>query len=197
MSFEDYATYQEITTQTRAWSQAIEVTRSITLPGRNDYKSVIFTGCGSTYYLAIAIASLYQSLTGIHSRAVPGSELLFNPQSFLSKDPDGKPKKTLLVAISRSGTTTETIKAVDQFKRTVQGEVVVISNYDQTLSTFADVNIVIPKGQEISVAQTRSFSSMYVAGTIFCMRMASRDDLRIQFQGYQKLEQNSFVNIMT
>ncbi len=79
--------------------------------------------------------------------------------------------------ISRSGTTTETIKAVEKFKKENRGDVVVISNYDEVLSRLADVNIVIDKGQEESVAQTRSFASMYVAATVMCARMAGRDDL--------------------
>jgi glucosamine--fructose-6-phosphate aminotransferase (isomerizing) len=83
----------------------------------------------------------------------------------------------LLVAISRSGTTTETVKAVEKFKAEQRGDVVVISNYDEILSRLADVNIVISKGQEESVAQTRSFASMYVAATAFCAKMAGRDDL--------------------
>jgi glucosamine--fructose-6-phosphate aminotransferase (isomerizing) len=35
----------------------------------------------------------------------------------------------------------------------------------------------MPKGQEESVAQTRSFASMYVAATAFCAKMAGRRDL--------------------
>jgi glucosamine--fructose-6-phosphate aminotransferase (isomerizing) len=70
-----------------------------------------------------------------------------------------------------------TVKAVEKFKQEQRGDVVVISNYDEVLSQFADVNIVIPKGQEESVAQTRSFASMYVAVTGFAARMAGRDDL--------------------
>jgi glucosamine--fructose-6-phosphate aminotransferase (isomerizing) len=81
------------------------------------------------------------------------------------------------VAISRSGTTTETIKAVEKFKEEKRGEVLVISNYDEALSRLADVNIVIPKGQEQSVAQTRSFASMYVAAAAFAAKMAGRGDL--------------------
>jgi glucosamine--fructose-6-phosphate aminotransferase (isomerizing) len=42
---------------------------------------------------------------------------------------------------------------------------------------LADVHIVISKGQEESVAQTRSFASMYVAVTALCARMAGRGDL--------------------
>ncbi len=47
----------------------------------------------------------------------------------------------------------------------------------KSLSRLADFNIVIDKGQEESVAQTRSFASMYVAATAFCAKMAGRDDL--------------------
>jgi glucosamine--fructose-6-phosphate aminotransferase (isomerizing) len=85
--------------------------------------------------------------------------------------------KNLLVAVSRSGTTTETVKAIEKFKAEKRGDVVVISNYDETLSRLADTNIVISKGQEESVAQTRSFASMYVAASAFCARMAGREDL--------------------
>jgi glucosamine--fructose-6-phosphate aminotransferase (isomerizing) len=66
---------------------------------------------------------------------------------------------------------------VEKFKAGKHGDVLVISNYDEALSRLADINIVIPKGQEESVAQTRSFASMYVAATAFCARMAGRWDL--------------------
>jgi glucosamine--fructose-6-phosphate aminotransferase (isomerizing) len=55
--------------------------------------------------------------------------------------------------------------------------VVVISNYAEILARLADMKILIPKGQEESVAQTRSFASMYVAVCAFCARMAGRTDL--------------------
>ncbi len=171
ISLQEYATYREIKTQTEAWAQAIDLTRSLSLPVADDYKQVLSIGCGSTYYLSLAAAALYQGLTGCPARAIPASELLLNPQTILTD------QKTLLVAVSRSGTTSETVKAVETFKAQKRGEVVVISNYDQSLSRLADVSIVIDKGQEESVAQTRSFASMYVAASAFCARMAKRDAL--------------------
>ena len=170
-SLQQYATYREIKSQTEAWAQAIEVARAASLPNADAYQQVIFTGCGSTYYLSLAAAALYQELTGCAARAVPGGELLLNSSSVLTDE------KTLLVAISRSGTTTETVKAVEKFRAEKRGDVVVISNYDEVLSRGVGVNIVIPKGQEDSVAQTRAFASMYVAATAFCAKMAGRDDL--------------------
>lgn len=171
MNMETYHTYKEIKSQTDAWAQALEITRALSLPDAEKYDQVIFTGCGSTYYLSLSAAAMYQELTGRAARAVPGGELLLNSQVVLTN------QKSLLVAISRSGTTTETVRAVEKFKKENHGDVIVISNYDEVLSRLADVNIVIDKGQEKSVAQTRSFASMYVAATVMCARMAGRDDL--------------------
>jgi len=165
-------TRAEILSQPEAWRAALDATNASALPSAGDYDQVIFIGCGSTYYLSLAAAALYQELTGHAARAVPASELLLNPQTVVQNN-----ILQLLVAISRSGTTTETVKAVEKFRQEKRGDVVVVSNYDEILSRNADVNIVIPKGQEESVAQTRSFTSMYVAVTTFCAHMAGRDDL--------------------
>lgn len=135
----------------------------------------MFTGCGSTYYLSLAAASLFQELTGRFARAIPGGELLLNSQIVLNSKIGDFHKKSLLVAVSRSGTTTETVSAVEKFKKEKRGDVIVISNYNEALSKLSDVNIIIPKGQEKSVAQTGSFASMYVAATAFCARMAGRN----------------------
>ncbi len=170
VTIEEHATYREIKTQTEAWAQALDLVHSSSLPRAEDYEQVIFTGCGSTYYLSLAAAALYQEMTGRAARAIPAGELLLNPQSALR---DGISQ--LLVAISRSGTTTETIRAVEAFKADRAGDVLVISNSDEALSHLGDSSLVITKGQEESVAQTRSFASMYVASTALCARMANRD----------------------
>ena len=59
------ATYKEIITQTDAWHEAIEVVkvqanalRALWSQGAG-YDSVLFTGCGSTYYLSWAAAALW------------------------------------------------------------------------------------------------------------------------------------------
>jgi glucosamine--fructose-6-phosphate aminotransferase (isomerizing) len=181
MPFNEYSTYQEIKTQQEAWVQALDMTRRVVLPDPSDYEQVLFTGCGSTYYLSLAAAALYQELTGNPVRAVPGGELLMHPKSHLLN------KRTLLIAVSRSGTTTETVKATENFKQENSGDVVVISNYGDALSHLADVSIVISKGQEESVAQTRSFTSMYVAASAFCARMAKRNDLLSEMDGLPRI----------
>ncbi|MEA3441840.1 MAG: SIS domain-containing protein [Chloroflexota bacterium] len=172
------ATYQEIITQTKAWGSAlqavsnkVEAIKEVWNP--TDISDVIFTGCGSTYYLSLAAASLFQGMTGRLARAIPGGELFMYPNGAYSRE-----CCTLLVAVSRSGTTTETITAVKQFREKQRGPVIVITNYSNTpLTALGDLAIIIPEGQEQSIAQTRSFASMYVASTALAAVMSNQDDL--------------------
>ncbi len=159
-------TRTEIFSQPEAWAQALEIVaeaRPRLEPLLHaEYDRVLFTGCGSTYYLSLAAAALFQELTPWLAQALPGGELLLNPA--LGGKVGNCSQETLLVAISRSGSTTETLRAVENFKQQKRGPVLVITNYpDQPLAGLADVALVITKGQEESVAQTRSFASMYVA----------------------------------
>lgn len=159
-------TLREIKEQTRAWAEAVRVVKDrqaqIQELDWGGYEQVVFIGCGSTYYLSLSAASLFQSLTGIICRAFPSSELVLYPASIYS----GGVGQSLLVAISRSGLTTETLKAVQSFKAGGRGKVLTISNYeDAPLAQMGDLNFTIPSGKEQSVAQTQSFASMYVACT--------------------------------
>ena len=58
MPFKDFATYREINSQTEAWVEALQVVSASDLPAMGDYDQVLFTGCGSTYYLSLAAAGL-------------------------------------------------------------------------------------------------------------------------------------------
>lgn len=155
-------TGKEISTQVEAWQDAHAAVYSAAsdlqlLWKRAQYDSVIFTGCGSTHYLAMCAASLFQQATGVISRAVPSSELLLHPELVYGQ---GKP---LLVTISRSGATTETVQAAERFKNEFNSDIIVVSCYaDKPLNDFATINLTARAGQEISIAQTRSFSSMLV-----------------------------------
>lgn len=175
-------TWEEIHSQPEAWQDALAVveksTKALKKVFAEDYAQVIFTGCGSTYYLSLAAAASFQQMTGRPARAVPAGELLLNPQVSLTDH------TTLLIAVSRSGSTTETVRAVEQFKKEKRGPVIAITNYgDQPLAGLADLPVIIEKGQEESVAQTRSFASMYVAATALTTLAAEREDLLKSMEG--------------
>ncbi|MEJ2555650.1 MAG: SIS domain-containing protein [Anaerolineae bacterium] len=177
-------TFNEILSQPTAWMGAIEAVQQaysrLKKLRSEAYGQIIFIGCGSTHYLSLAAAPVAQELTGVFSRAFPASELLLYPQSKYPK----KNGKTLLVAVSRSGTTTETLHAIRSFREARKGTVAVITNYPEApLAGMGDINIVIPEGQETSIAQTRSFASMYVASVAMSAVLGDRDDLLASLDG--------------
>jgi glucosamine--fructose-6-phosphate aminotransferase (isomerizing) len=163
-------TLAEIRSQPQSWLAALDVLSS----NKNEIEAIlatsqpdeiIFTGCGSTYYLSLAAAALVTELGGIPARALPASELWFYPQSAYPKG-----KKTLLVAVSRSGETTETLRACEKFLKEGRGTLLTLSCYgERELASIGALNLVFPSGMEESVAQTRAFSTLYLG----CIALAA------------------------
>lgn len=157
-------TLKEILTQADVWRVALEEVffrkEGIEKFFRDRYfEEVIFIGCGSTHYLAKTSAVLWQEMTGTRALAFPSSELILFPSASLVGG-----KTVLLVAISRSGETTETLQAVRKFKERGQNGVVAITCYEESsLTKEADLTLISRGGKEKSIAQTRSFASMLVA----------------------------------
>ena len=158
-------TLTEILTQPLAWRAALEAVASEQamlkkLWIERQFSDILVSGCGSTYYLSLAVAPLLQQQLGRCARAVPASELLLFPQTVMP--PDGNP---LLLTLSRSGRTTETIRAARAYQAArPQSVVLTIGCYgDSELATLSDLALIVSEGQEQSVVQTRSFSSMLVA----------------------------------
>ncbi|MEA3441822.1 MAG: SIS domain-containing protein [Chloroflexota bacterium] len=188
-------TLKEIQSQPNAWAEAVQVVSAQARTLRQlwedgSYDQVIFTGCGSTYYLSLAAAALFQELSGYPARAVPGGELLLYPKAAYSRD-----GKILLVSISRSGTTTETIRAHNNFHKAGRGRSVVITNYPESpLAEQGDLVFGLPKGQEHSVAQTRSFASMYVATATLAAILSQREDLLLALESLPEIGERLLVD---
>ncbi|KAB8142980.1 SIS domain-containing protein [Chloroflexia bacterium SDU3-3] len=180
MTYETH-TWSEIQSQPAVWPSALEVVqqhaeglRALLAEGACDH--VVVTGCGSTYYLALAAAALVQSLTGRPARGVPASEIWLSGEGVF---PSGQ--RALLVAVSRSGETTETLRAVESFRAHQRGAVLTLSCYPgRALATMGDMNLLFPEAQEESVAQTRAFSTLYLASAAVAATWAGRADVLAQ-----------------
>jgi len=57
-----YLTRDEIPLQMEAWAQTLQMTTLVLLLRVADYQQVVFAGCGSTYYLSLSTAALYQEV---------------------------------------------------------------------------------------------------------------------------------------
>jgi len=155
-------TLDEILSQPLVWESTLEELNKIDVnstPNINNFDTIIFTGCGSTYYLSIWAARLMQNINGVKAFPLPASELCYSAELWL------KPyKNILLVAVSRSGETSETLQAVEIFNEMNLGESISVTCYPESrLACLTHQSIITPAGKEVSIAQTRSFSSMMMA----------------------------------
>jgi glucosamine--fructose-6-phosphate aminotransferase (isomerizing) len=176
-------TKDEIFKQSDAWAYAlnnVDVMRAqIEGLDFHQYRQVIFTGCGSSYYSSLAAAALFQNTTGIRAKAVPGGELWMNPGGYYGGTDN------FLFAISRSGSTTEVVQAAKQFRTKHAGPVFSIYiDDDRPLAHLSDLCLSISGAEEQSIAQTRAFTSMYLAMMAVTMLAAGRPDL---FEEMRKL----------
>lgn len=163
MQAKQFATHKEILNQPQVWQSTIDIVTHMQAEiTRYEHMAstspIIFTGCGSPYYLAQASATVYRHLTGRNTSAHPGSNIWLFPQSHLTNE------KSLLLCVSRSGETTEVLEAIKQFKAVTGGDAIAITCYpDSSIAQVADLVISLPDAQEISLAQTQSFTSMLIA----------------------------------
>jgi glutamine---fructose-6-phosphate transaminase (isomerizing) len=178
MQSSQYHTWNEIISQPAVWAATIDQLRGQAgdlraLYRDGSYESVLFTGCGSPYYLALAAAASLQELAGIPARGVPASELWLNPHVAYAPG-----RRMLLVALSRSGETTETIRACQSFRERGAGEVLTLSCYpERPLTSLGVFNIVLPEGQEQSLAQTRAFTTLHLTALYLAALWAGRQDV--------------------
>lgn len=114
-------------------------------------REVVYTGCGSSHFLSQPLAMATTRLGG-RGVALPCSELLYSRGYY----PVGKPE--LLVSISRSGETTEAVKALES----LDVPKFALTAYESTLSRKADYALIVPAREE-SVVMTHSFTAFYFA----------------------------------
>lgn len=138
-------------------------------------EEIIVTGCGTSYYLSQAAAAVLAHFLRIPARAVPSSELFLFTDNYLHG------QNVLLIAVSRSGRTTETVKAVQLLKERPEVFALAVSCYaDSQLCRIADRYLVSREAQEESVVMTGSFSSMLYILMLAALAMAGRQDLMEQ-----------------
>lgn len=157
-------TYTEIKRQFSGWKPIfsfLEKKSGHNLKIVEKYENAVwvFTGCGTSYYLAQTASMLFERLTGIPSHAVPASEIIIFPQHVFNAKSD-----YIVVPISRSGTSTEVVIAAQIVKNKLKIPTLAVScSPDSRLIQEATHAITFPFEKEESVIMTGSFTSMLLS----------------------------------
>ncbi|WP_438754396.1 SIS domain-containing protein [Pararhizobium sp. O133] len=126
-------------------------------------KTVVVTGCGTSFYLAQTIAVAFNQ-NGQSAVAVPGAEWAVRPGDYVVDLSD-----VCVIGISRSGTTTETVQAIEASRKAGMKTIAISCEPDTTILKAADIAVYLATHGEEGIVMTVSASLMLLAG----LRMAS------------------------
>jgi glucosamine--fructose-6-phosphate aminotransferase (isomerizing) len=169
-----FLTHRELFSQPDVWSSVVDdadrISRAERFVRRTGVTRAAVIGCGSSFYLAqVAAAAL--SRAGLSATALPASEALFAWGDHLPEH------RTLLIAVSRSGETTEALWAVAEHLSGDRGPVLAFTcEGDSSLANLADHAVVLDEAREESFVMTRAFSSMLLAALLLAGKLEGRSE---------------------
>jgi fructoselysine-6-P-deglycase FrlB-like protein len=133
---------KEIASQPSSWRQAMDRIEELRAPLPQAGVRLAIVGCGTSYYIAQVFAAARESRAQGESDAFPASEM-----------PLRRPYGSVL-AISRSGTTTEVVRLLRALRGRVP-TVAITAVANSPVSEVASKSIVLDFADESSVVQTR------------------------------------------
>ena len=120
-------------------------------------RKIIITACGSAYYAGCAGKYALEKLTRIPVEVVLASELRYSDPLIDSE--------TLLIVISQSGETADTIAAMKECSQRGARTLAVVNVVGSTVATLADYTVYTWAGPEIAVATTKGYTTQVRCST--------------------------------
>lgn len=156
----NYFTFKEIQEQPEILKKVLNKEKEIEkiLP-LTDRERVAFIGCGSSYYLPMAVAYHVRRKMNIPAYAFTGFGTFKYPNTRFEKNKD-----YFIIAISRSGESSETISALESFKdKTHFKTASVTCEAGSTITKLSDASLILEFVNEKSIVMTQSTTSMILS----------------------------------
>lgn len=167
----DYHMIREIREQPGAFGKIVNETRPRIQEIAKDVwtqrhpESYYLIGCGSSYYAAMVAAFYHEYSLGLDSRALPSSELVwFAPRS--------NAPSPILIALSRSGRTSETVEATRKAKKIGMPTIAVTSDSQSTMAQECKYSLDTGIPNEQSTIMTKTFTGSALCSILIGLEFA-------------------------
>src|SRR5215212_98778 len=125
---------------------------------------VVVVACGTAYHAGLLAKNAIEGLARVRVEVAVASEYRY-------AEPLGD-ENTLVIAISQSGETTDTLAAVEQ-AQDFGGRVIAVTNTQGSLITReADAVLLTRAGPEVGVAATKTFTAQVAAMNLLALKLA-------------------------
>lgn len=150
------------------------------MPEFKKYKNIYFVGCGSASYTADIAKKVFENYANIKCEVFLASEFRYQ-KHFYDKD-------TLVVFISQSGETADTLEALRITKSDGIDTLAIVNVVGSSIAREAGKVLYIKAGTEIAVATTKAFTAQYLLLTLIALKMAGINDLSKFYKINEALE---------
>jgi len=129
-------------------------------------KHLILTGCGTAFHACLVGEFLFEQLARIPTETEYASEFRYrNP---IIQD------NTVVVSLSQSGETADTLAAVEQAKERGAAVLGVVNVVGSSIARTTDAGVYLHVGPEIGVASTKAFTAQLAVLTMLAIELARR-----------------------
>lgn len=135
---------------------------------KDDINRVVFVACGTSYHASLIGKYLIEPLAGIPTEVLLASEFKYSARTL--------DEKTLVIFISQSGETADTLKALDIANETSK-TLAIVNVVGSSMTRRAQYVIQTQAGPEIGVAATKTYVSQLTAIYLFAGLWAGDDEL--------------------
>jgi glutamine---fructose-6-phosphate transaminase (isomerizing) len=142
-----------------------------------DAKRIIFVACGTSWHAGLVGEYLFEELAGIPCEVEYASEFRYRSQII---EPG-----TVVVAISQSGETQDTLGAIREAKKHGARVIGICNVVGSSIARATDAGVYIHAGPEIGVASTKAFTSQITV--LFMLALAVARGHRMKAEEGRKL----------
>ena len=150
------------------------------MPEFKKYKNIYFVGCGSASYTADIAKKVFENYANIKCEVFLASEFRYQ-KHFYDKD-------TLVVFISQSGETADTLEALRITKSDGIDTLAIVNVVGSSIAREAGKVLYIKAGTEIAVATKKAYTAQYLLLTLIALKMAGINDLSKFYKINEALE---------
>ena len=129
-------------------------------------KRIIILGMGSSYNAGYIGAYYFENISKIQSQIINASEFIDSGKIINEKD--------LVIGITQSGETAETIKALEYAKNKKAKTLAIVEKSVSQASIISDITVNIGSGPEYAVASTKTFTSTTISLYIIAKYLLSK-----------------------
>ena len=129
-----------------------------------DLNAVYIVGCGSAYHVGVTAQYVLEDLARVPVRVELASEFRYRTPLL--------PEKTLVIIISQSGETADSLAALRQAKQYGASTLAIVNVVGSTIAREADHVFYTLAGPEIAVATTKAYSTQLAASYVLAIALA-------------------------